>query len=437
LVKVGDELDWHKGDGTIERVRVRGLNNHGRPVEESHRGQRAAVNLAGVPHEQVRRGQELATPGYLVPSKVQTVRLLALADARRPIKHRLPLRLHVGTAEVMATVSLLDCDTIDPGKWGLAQLFLDEPVTTVWGQPFVVRDSSAEHTIGGGQVLQPAAVKIRRRHLETLERVEQLWADDAERRVLAGAWFAGTAGFAAADLVRGAGVPPDRVDPLVQKLTADGKLVGLALAHRTLLMHADRLVELEQRILDVLGALHEQNPLVTTHDRQKALARLDYVGDEQLLQAVTDRLIKAKKVVGDARRVARADFKPRLSVNQRKLKDRIVEAHAAAGFQPPEPKEFANQAGGNAAALKDIFEVAVAEGLLVRVTDDIYLHADADAEMRRRVAERLRPGPGATVAEIRDLLGTTRKYAVPICEYLDRVGVTRREGDLRVLSTEY
>jgi selenocysteine-specific elongation factor len=434
VVKVADELDWHKGDGTTERVRVRGLNNHGRPVEDARRGQRAAVNLAGVPHEQVRRGQELATPGYLVPSKVLTVRLLALADSRRPIKHRLPVRLHVGTAEVMATVSLLDCDSIDPGKWGLAQLFLGEPVTTVWGQPFVVRDSSAEHTLGGGQVLQPAAVKIRRRHLETLERVEQLWADDAERRALATAWFAGTVGFGLADLVRGAGVPPDRVEPLVQKLTADGKLVGLAVAHRTLLMHADRLAELEERILETLGVLHEQNPLVTSHDRQKALARLDYVGDEALLQAVTDRLIRAKKVVGDGHRVARADFKPKLSANQRKLKDRIVEAHAAAAFQPPEPKDFAPQAGGNAAALKDIFEVAVAEGLLVKVTDDIYLHAETDAEMRRRVVERLRGGPGATVAEIRDLLGTTRKYAVPICEYLDRVGLTRRDGDLRVLA---
>jgi selenocysteine-specific elongation factor len=283
-------------------------------------------------------------------------------------------------------------------------------------------------------VLQPAAVKIRRRHLETLERVEQLWADDPERRALAAAWFAGTTGLAAADLVRGAGVAPDRVELLVSKLTTAGTLFGLPVAHRTVLMHADRLAELEVRILDTLGVLHEQSPLVTTHDRQKALARLDYVGDEPLLQAVTDRLIKTKKVVGDGRRVARADFKPKLSVNQRKLKDRIIEAHAAAAFQPPEPKDFAGQAGGNAAALKDIFDVAVAEGLLVKVTDDVYLHADTDAEMRRRVAERLRGGPGATVAEIRDLLGTTRKYAVPICEYLDRVGLTRREGDLRVLA---
>src|SRR5439155_19528409 len=135
--------------------------------------------------------------------------------------------------------------------------------------------------------------------------------------------------------------------------------------------HAERVAELEARVLEVLAGLHAESPLVTTHDRQKALARLGYVGDEQLLQAVTDRLIAAKQVVGDARRIARADFKPKLSANQRKLKEKIVEAHAAAGFQPPELKEFANQAGGNAAALKDIFEVAVAEGFLVRVTDDI------------------------------------------------------------------
>jgi selenocysteine-specific elongation factor len=434
-VKVGDELDWHNGDGTTERVRVRALTNHGKPVEEAHRGQRAGVNLAGVPHDAVRRGQELCTPGYLAPGKVLTVRLYASAEDRKPIKHRLPLRLHVATAEVMATVSLLDCDQIAPGAWGLAQLFLDEPVTTVWGQPFVLRDSSAEHTLGGGQVLQPVAVKIRRRHLETLVQVERLRSDDVEVRTLAAAWFAGFHGFAPGDLVRETGLAPGAVNEVVARLVAAGKLVELSVSHHTVLLPAERLAELETRILDVLAAMHAESPLVTTHDRQKALARLEYVGDEQLLQAVTDRLIKEKKLVGDARRIARADFKPKLSTNQRKLKDKIVEAHAAAGFQPPEPKEFANQAAGNAAALKDIFEVAVAEGFLAKVTEDIYLSAETEAEMRRRVTERLRTGPGATVAEIRDLLGTTRKFAVPICEYLDRVGLTKREGDLRVLAT--
>ncbi|HVL14829.1 MAG TPA: SelB C-terminal domain-containing protein, partial [Gemmata sp.] len=294
-----------------------------------------------------------------------------------------------------------------------------------------------EHTLGGGQVLQPVALKVRRRHTEALEQLEKLAADDAEVRVLAAAWFAEYAGFAPADLLRTAGLTPADVAAVTAKLTAAGQLAELVMPNgRRVLVHAARVAELESRLLAVLAAFHAENPLATTHDRQKVVARLEYVGDEALVQAVADRLIAGKKVVGDARRVARADFKPKLSANQRKLKDRIAEAHAAAGFQPPDPKDFANHAGGNAAALKDIFDVAVAEGLLVRVTDDIYLSGEAEAEMRRRVRERLGGGAGATVAEIRDLLGTTRKFAVPICEYLDRVGLTRRDGDLRVLAGE-
>src|SRR5262245_6278271 len=411
-VKVGGEVEWLP---RRERVRVRSLHHHDQPVDEVHRGQRAAINLAGVPHEEVRRGQELAEPGYLVPSRVLTVRLHTLAANRRPIKHRLEARLHIGTAEAMATVSLLDTDAIAPAGWGLAQLFLDEPVTAVWGQPFVLRDSSAEHTLGGGQILQAAAAKLRRRHLETLERIEKLWSDDSEVRVLVVAWTAGWDGFGIADLVRGAGIGPDQAEALVDRLKNEGKLVEVVTGGHKALMHADRLAELEVRVLDVLGQLHEQNPLMTTHDRQKALARLDYVGNDALLQATVDRLIKNKKVVGDARRIARADFKPKLSVNQRKLKDKVVEAHLQAGFQPPEPDSFASLAGGNTANLKDIFEVAGAERLLIRVTDEIYLHADIEAQMRRRLAERFASQPALTVAEIRDLLGTTRKYAVPIC----------------------
>src|SRR5262249_41296752 len=153
---------------------------------------------------------------------------------------------------------------------------------------------------------------------------------------------------------------------------------------------------------------HEQFPLMTSHDRQKVQSQLDYVGDDGLVHAAVDRLIQRKQVVGDLRRIARADFKPKLSANLRKLKDKVVAAFQEGGFQPPEPASFAGQAGGNAANLNDLFEVCVAEGHLVPIAPDIYLHAEAEAEMRRRVRDRLTGGPGVTVAEIRDLLGTTR-----------------------------
>ena len=222
-LQVGEELAWlPRGD----LVRVRSLQNHDQPVEEVHRGQRAAINLAGVHHEDVLRGQELATPGYLVPSRVVSVRLHCLADARRPIKHRAPVRFHIGTAEVMSTVSLLDADTIEPGGWGLAQVFLDEAITATWGQPFVVRGPSATHTLGGGQVLQPVAHKVRRRHLEMMQRIESLWTGRAEERAQAVAWFGGFAGFTAADLVRSANIAPDQAQPLIDQLRSPGSPGG-------------------------------------------------------------------------------------------------------------------------------------------------------------------------------------------------------------------
>jgi selenocysteine-specific elongation factor len=430
-VRVGEELEWQPRG---ERVRVRSLQNHDQSVAEVHRGQRAAINLAGVHHEDVIRGQEVAAPGYLLPSRVLTVRLHCLKETRRPIKHRLPLRLHLGTAEIMGVVSLLDCDAVEPGAWALAQLFLEEPATSTWGQPFVVRGSSATLTLGGGQVLQPVAKKVRRRHLEMLERIERLWTGDAEERVLTVAWFGGFSGFTPADLVRGANVPPDQAEAVIVRLRDARKLAEVPIGQsRVRLLHADMVRELDDRIVQALSRLHEQFPLMSTHDRQKVQSQLDYVGDDALVHAAVDRLLAQKRLFGDLRRIALADFKPKLSANQRKLKDRIVAAYHEGRFQPPEPGSFANQAGGNTAVLGDLFDVCVAEGLLVRIAPDIYLHGEVDAEMRQKVADRLAGGTGMTVAEIRDLLGTTRKYAVPLCEYLDRAGVTRRAGDLRFL----
>jgi selenocysteine-specific elongation factor len=432
-LRIGDEVDWLPRG---ERVRVRSLQNHDQPVEEVHRGMRAAINLAGVHHEDVVRGQELATPGYLVPSRVLTVRLHCLADVKRPIKHRASVRFHLGTAEIMGQVALLDCDSIGPGEWGLAQVFLEEPAMGTWGQPFVVRGPSATQTLGGGQVLQPVARKIRRRHLEILERIERLWTGDPEQRALAVAWFGGFAGFTPADLVRGANIGPDQADPLIARLRDRGSLVEVPVGSgRPRLLHADMVKELDERILQALARLHEQFPLMTSHDRQKVQSQLDYVGDDALVHAAVDRLLKQKRLIGDLRRIGRADFKPKLSANLRKLKDKLVAAYQEAAFQPPEPASFAGQAGGNAASLKDLFDVCVAEGHLVQISDDIFLHTDTEAEMRRRVGAKLTGSGGVAMSEIRDLLGTTRKYAVPFCEYLDRIGVTKREGDLRVLAS--
>ncbi len=431
---VGAELDWHSGGASTEPVRVRGLNEYGRPVDRVGRGQRAAVNLAGVPLDRLRRGQELSEPGFLVPTKLLSAELRCLADSPRPLKHCLPVRLHIGTAEVMATLSLLDGDHVPPGGRGFGQLFLDEFVTATAWQPFVLRDASAEETLGGGRVLHPSAPKLRRRHVESVTQLERLVAHDPAVRASAAAHFAGFAGLTPGDLPRTAAVAPGEVAAVVKALIESGELTELPLSPHPKLFHAGRVAEAEGWVLAELARRHAESPLMTTHDRAAVLSALPPAADRAVLDAVATRLLKHKHLVGDGRRIARADFKPKLSANQRKLKDKIVADFAAAGVAPPDPAGYLPQANHSPATLADIFEVACAEGFLARVGHAFHLHADAYAGVLQTVRDRLAAAPdGATVGDIRDWLGTTRKYVVPLCEHLDAVGATRRVGDKRVL----
>lgn len=433
-IQVGDDVEWLPCG---QRVRIRGLQNHDQAVSTVRRGMRAAINLAQVRHEDIRRGHELATPRVLRPSRIVTARFQASPGLGRPVRHRSQARLHLGTAEIMAQVALLDADELRPGRSGLVQLFLKEAVTAVWGQPYVLRSPSAEQTWGGGQILQPVAGKIRRRHLEILERIERLGSNSEAERVRQVAWFAGFAGVTIFDVMRGAGLSHAQAQKMLDELLATGQLVGLRPGgHRTISLAAELLAELEERIFRQLRNWHETMPLLASVDRSKLQAQFSYLGDDELVAAVVDRLLACGRLVGDARRVALADHKPRLSQAQRKLKEKIITAYRESAFQPPPAASFASQAGSHAAALRDLFDVCVAEGLLVQLGDDLYLHTEHEVELRRRVLERLSSNSGLSIAELRDLLGTSRKFAVPICEYLDRIGITRRVGDLRFAATE-
>jgi selenocysteine-specific elongation factor len=351
------------------------------------------------------------------------------------VKHRSRLRLHIGTAEVIASVSLLEGNVLERGQWAKAQLFLSEPAVATWGQPFVVRHESPMITLGGGQVLQPIARRIRRQQIQQIERLERLWSADAATRVSTAITFYGLQPCAEPDLSRDAGVARDEIGSILSQLVSQGTLIVLPTGRgRSLRLHRDLVADLEERVLHAVSRLHEQNPLHASIPIQKLSATLDYLGDDALVQAMIERLRQTKKLRGDDRSVCRADFVPKLSPAERKLREQVLAAFEAAGFQPPDLAELEKQAVARSAAVQQIVELLRAEGHLAHVGGQIYLHVKWEEGLRRRVTERLRGSPtGLTVGEIRDLLGVTRKHALPYCEYLDRIGVTRREGDLRVL----
>ena len=427
-VKVGDELEIQPGNLP---VRVRGMENHELAVQQIHRGQRAAINLAGVHHDQIVRGQELGQAGHLIASKLLTVNLAMLPGAPRPLKNRSRVRIHIGTAELMASVVVLDGQHIEPGQTAPAQLFLNQPAVASWNQPFVLRSESPVVTVGGGHVLDPHAEKIRQPSDTIRNMIGDLASGNQVCRASAALFFAGLRDWHPEQLNLSAGI--DDVQSVHAQLLELGDLMEIRVSpRRSVRVHRLVIDELSDRMEATLKRLHQQNPLLSKIDTSKLLQRFEYLGDRQLLAEILESLHRRRRVKMSGSGVALAGFGPKLSQNERKIMAELVENFRRAEFQPPTVKQCQMQATRLRNVIPQLIAVAAADGDLVEVSSEYYLHAEAHGRMCRLLADAMAKGHGLTLSQIREILNTTRKYAVPMAEYLDREGYTRREGDLRV-----
>jgi selenocysteine-specific elongation factor len=427
--RVGDEFSIEPGG---LKVRVRGLQNHDRPAEQVQRGQRAAINLAGIHHEGIQRGQELATPGHLRPSRLLTVQLRAVDSVVRPIKNRSRVRVHVGTAELLGTLVLLDADSLGARETARAQLHLAEPAVTTWSQPFVIRGESPVQTIGGGQVLVPDAERLRRDAPEAWVRLTALESDQPLERAAAALYFTGLRNWQPEDLARTAGI--DNPSAVHAALLAQGTLCEVAVSPtRTIRFHRDVLVELCARMERLLEKLHQRFPLRLSIHRHQIRQGFDYMEDA-VFNLVLSTLHSTGRIRLTDQGIALEGHGPKLSQNERKLLAQLVEDYRQAGFETPTVTRIQRQTTKNQTAVPQLVALAAASGELVAINADYYLHADVDRATRERLATALSGGDGLTVSQIREILNTSRKYAVPYCEYLDRIGFTRREGDVRSLA---
>ena len=427
---IGDELMIEPGG---IQVRIRGLQNHDRIVDAVHRGQRAAINLAGVHPDQIVRGHELASPGLMLPSRLLTVEVKLLETAPSALKNRRRVRLHVGTAEVMGSILLHGASELRPGQSALAQIILSEPIVTIWGQPFVIRRESPVVTIGGGRVLAPVAKKLRSDAEDDWQEVAVLCSDDEFQRAEAAVYFADCDAWNPQDLARSAGVL--NPEAIYQRLTgSDGVVESVQLSPtRTAQIHRLQAQKLRQRMLGVLEKLHDQHPRQLVFPATQMAAKFEYV-DPPLYKAMLAKLIKQGDVLHSPAGLSIPGRGPRLSKGEHKILDWLIAAYAEAGGQPPSVAELTRQAERNQTAVPQLVELAAAQGHLVKLTNDLYLHRKALDAIQAQLNQQMQAGQGLTLSEIREALQTTRKYAIPLCEYLDTIGFTKRTGDVRVLA---
>lgn len=433
-LRAGEEVEWLP---VGKPVRIRGLQTHGRDVPEVSRGERAAVNLIGVNHSDIMRGHELATPGWLAPSRLLTVHLRLLDDAPWPLRHRARVRLHIGTQEVIAAARLIGANEVQPGGEGFAQLVTAEPAVAHAGEPLVIRAESPLLTLGGGHVLQPAARPLRRREARELSgRLDRLRSPDPLIRAGEAVYFFGLRPWTMLQLARDAGVEPSEAADLVKQLLARRELVELAASQgRTVQIHRESVQAIAAKIATALARLHEELPLESQVPRQRLAQRMSRLADPAVVDSIIGELINSNTLRGEGQSVALPSFKPKFTLAQQQLLARMVEIYDKAVFMPPDVGEMSRMVGANEKEVRTILDIAVKAGRVAHLGGPLYMHTTHEQELRRRSEHALRERGGLTMSDLRDLFGTTRKYSVPMGEYLDKVGLTRRQGDVRVLRT--
>lgn len=429
-IHVGDALAIEPGGFS---VRVRGLQSHDRQVDEVHRGQRAAINLAGIRHDDIQRGQEATEAGRLRPSRWMAARLHLLENADRPVKQRARLRLHLGTAEIMSSISLLDRDELRPGESALAQFYLAAPAVATWGQPFVLRSESPVSTVGGGRIIQPRGARLRRRDERILTLLNQLSSAETMERAAAALTFQGLDDWTPADLISLAGIVEG--EAICQALFDAGELVDLSVTpSRTIRAHRDALDEWFTRIESRLEHWYANHPRRMMAERSWLISQFEFLRDPSMVNAILEKMSDAGRLVLVQEYLRLPDRTPDLSSQERQLLEQLIQWYAAAGFQPPTVAEAKQKAARLQAVVPELLNLAAEEGRLVQVSRDFYFHPQHVRQLKETLTQHAQNGTGLTVSEIKDLLSTSRKYALPLCEFLDRTGFTVRDGDLRRLN---
>jgi selenocysteine-specific elongation factor len=408
-------------------AKVRGLQAHGHAVERAVAGQRTAINLQGLERAAVERGDVIGLAGTLSATTLVDVALEMLADAPRALESRDRVRLHTGTSEVMARALLLDGTELAPGQRGFARLRLEAPLVALAGDRFVIRSYSPIVTIGGGTLLDTDPPRLKRparlAHLQVLE------SGAPEAVVEEHVRGAGVTGIRLPALVARVPFGPARTRQLLDALAAAGRVT---LVDRDWSLHADAVARLRSLVTGSLERFHHAQPLRSGMSREELRMRAANA-DERVFAHVLAALDAEGAVRVDRDKVRLAAHELRLSPVQQTAVDKLEREFREAAAAPPSPEEALSRAGLSGDEQHELFQLLLESRKLVRVKESLFFHTAAlDAIQDKLVTllrERKEIGPG----DVKDLLGISRKYAIPLLEYFDARRVTTRVGERRVL----
>jgi selenocysteine-specific elongation factor len=422
-----------------KEARIRQLQVHGQKVDEAVAGQRVAVNLAGVEVEELERGNVIAEPGHLYPTKALDIRLKLLSrpfgkEIRKPLQNRARVRFHTGTQEILGRILLLDADTMEPGSEGYAQIFLEEEAVVARGDHYIIRSYSPVTTIGGGTVIEPYAKKHKRFQEEVIaemmvkeqgtpaELIEQRLLQDPDRL------------FLREELAKETGLHDQGVAQALEQLLEARKVQKFQVDQRELVIHCQVLQQYAQWIRDHLERFHQQQPLKTGMPAEELRARLFKTMTSRVFAVLLQYFLDENILSYKEQRVSLPGFTIQLSSEQERIRQALRTAWQENRFSPPTPQDVAKEINVSVVEAEKVAEAMLESGEAIRTQPgDIIFAVEAWNDAVQFVRAHLSTHEGLTLAEFRDGLQTSRKYALGLLELMDEKRITRRLGDQRVL----
>jgi selenocysteine-specific elongation factor len=427
-VGTGDDVELLPGG---ERLRVRGVQTGGQAVARAFAGQRTAVNLSGIDHTAVRRGMTLAEPGKFRGTRRTDAQFTLLAGAHK-LKHRERLHFHASTAETVAEILLYGAKDLAPGQTAPAHLVMQDEMVLVAGERFIVRQFSPVTTIGGGVVLDPLARRPLSRDTGRVQFLETL-RDGTRDEVLAALVERAPMGLRYEEIAAHTGWRETEIREAINALSAAKALKSIG-EERPLLIGGGIFERLRSAISEKIERFQRENPLMPGITREELRSCIGRRVKPEVFRAALAELIVQNKVEVQGEIVKRAGSGILLQPDEQAAKGKIEAAFRAGGLAVPAVKDVLAGLSVEAKRAEKLLHILLREKSLIRVSPDLIFHQAALTHLKERLlAYKTSRGERISVPAFKDLTGITRKYAIPLLEYLDRERVTRRMGDERVI----
>ena len=412
-------------------ARIRGIQVHGHTTEEARAGQRTALNLQRVDLEDIHRGMVVTAPGVFRPTASLDVELELLPDAQ-PLPSRKRIRFHVGTSELIGHVVLLGQDELRPGARSFARVRLDQPTFALPGDRFIVRQYSPMTTLGGGEILDRDPPRLRRTDKTIVERLRVLMDGSLADRLLQLVKEAGDTGAAEPSLIARTGLTSNTIAHARAELLRAGS-VRLIDSQPLTVAAASAFDSAAARALDVVRRFHAAEPLVKGIGREDLKARAFKHASPAFFRAVVDAAVAEKTLVVDQDVVHLFGRTVTLAGADEKSRELIAARFRELGLQAPAPDEVIAETGVDRATGRKILQLLLKDQSLVKVNEGLIVDKTALEKLVEDVRARKAVNPKLGVGEFKELTGLSRKFAVPLLEYLDAQRVTRRVGADRII----